>query len=218
VLDGRRDLIMIGIYYIILIMMTFIDPLIEKVLIKRILPELDQGRKNFDKPHTQAVVHWMNQLLANVLSNHLDSQVLITVAYAHDWGYFQLFEGVDSDNPIEITQKKAQHMERGAQMIEHLIDNRLSSFFTTTQKLLTSHLVAIHDQVEKLKTEEEILIMEADTLGMLDADRVSPTFSKDENKVFIAEQFYKRRLPRFQHQYAKERALELVKKRVAFYD
>jgi hypothetical protein len=199
-------------------MRVVIDPNVEQVLKATILPNLDLGRKNFDKPHTEAVVYWMKQLLANVPSDHLDSQVLITAAYAHDWGYFQLFERINSDNPAEIEQKKALHMERGAQMISNLIDEQLSTYFTPSQKLLSAHLVAVHDQVEHLKTEEEILIMEADTLGMLDADRVAPTFSKEDNDVFIAEQIYGRRLPRFQHQYAKERALELVKKRVAFYD
>jgi len=51
-----------------------------------------------------------------------------------------------------------------------------------------------------------------------ETDRVSPTFTKEDNDIFIAEQFYGRRLPRFQHQHAKEIALKLVKKRVAFYD
>lgn len=204
--------------YTVTQMLVLINPHIEHLLKTTILPDLDQGRKNFDKPHTEAVVYWTKQLLQQKPCAHLDAQVLITAAYAHDWGYFQLFEGVNSDDPAEIAQRKPQHMERGAHMIADLIEKDLERYFTLAQKQLVIHLVAVHDQVEKLTTEEELLIMEADTLGMLDADRVKPTFSKAENEIFIQDQFYDRRLPLFKHAFAKQKAAELVKKRVGFYD
>lgn len=199
-------------------MSVLINPHVEQVLKEVILPDLDQGRKNFDKPHTEAVVYWTKQLLTRIPLPHLDSQALITAAYAHDWGYFKLFEGVDSDDPAEISKKKAEHMERGASMITDLIENQLVTYFTASQKQLIAHLVSVHDQVERLTTEIELTLMEADTLGMLDVKRVTPTFAKVENNIFIQDQFYNRRLPRFIHSYAKQQATELVKKRAAFYD
>lgn len=194
-----------------------INPAIETVLQNTILPELEKGRKDFDRPHTVAVVYWMKKLLEQLKNPALDSQVLITAAYAHDWGYIGLFEGVDAHDPRVIKERKPLHMEKGAQYISQLIDDKLSSFFTPEQKAATAHLVFMHDKVEELQTEEEILIMEADTMGLLDASRVSPSFSKADNDVFMQQQFYGRRLLRFMHPYAKEKAQELAALRIAFY-
>lgn len=196
----------------------FIDPKLEKLLRTRILSDLDSGRKNFDRPHTEAVVHWMKTLISE-LSNRkeLDSLVLITAAYAHDWGYYKLFEGVNSDDPAEISKMKPKHMLRGSQMISEYIKSNLDAWYSSSQVEAIAHLVLVHDNVEDLNTENEILIMEADTLGMLDTDLVKPTFTKEENDHFISNQIKKRRIPRFQHEFAIKKAMELTKNRIKFY-
>lgn len=198
--------------------MELIAPEIEVVLRESILPELEKGRKDFDRPHTEAVVFWMKELLEKIDSLTCDSQVLITAAYAHDWGYIGLFDGIDSSN-IEVVHKmKPLHMERGSALITHLIEEKLSTYFTQKQKEEVARLVLMHDRIEELKTEPEILLMEADTLGMLDADKVKPTFSKADNEVFISRELQGRRLPAFIHPHAKTIALELAQKRLAFYE
>lgn len=198
-------------------MAVLIDPSIEKILQETIFPDLLKGRKDFDLPHTKAVVYWMKQLLTFTPEIGLDSQVMITAAYAHDWGYIGLFEGVDSNDPKVIAARKPLHMERGAELIRKLIDDQLLSFFTLEQKEQVAHLVSMHDKVEELQTDAEILIMEADTLGMLDTDLVKPTFSKEDNDRFISKEVKQRRVPRFQHEIAKNLVEELINKREKFY-
>jgi len=194
------------------------NPSLEAILRATILPELEKGRKDFDRPHTEAVVHWTKTILEHLNNPELDPQVLITAAYAHDWGYIGLFEGANSSDRQEIAKRKPLHMERGAQYITELINTRLAEHFSPEQTVLTAHLVRMHDRVEDLQTESELLLMEADTIGMLDTKRVRPTFSKADNEVFLAREFYKRRLPRFPHEFAREVATKLAKEREHYYD
>lgn len=194
---------------------------IRKVLEDAIFPDLLKGRSDFDLLHTQAVVYWMEKILEaeNKLGNtHLDPLIMITAAYAHDWGYAGLFDGLDSNDPKVIATKKAEHMERGSIKLDHLIHEELADYFSELQHSLAVHLVLMHDKVEDLLTEPEITIMEADTLGMLDTDRMKPTFSKEENEHFIASQIEQRRLPRFIHDSAKKQGALLKQKRREWYN
>lgn len=198
-------------------MAVLIDPSIEKVLQETIFPDLLKGRKDFDLPHTKAVVYWMNKLLTSTTEIGLDTQVMITAAYAHDWGYIGLFEGVDSNDPKVISAQKPLHMERGAELISKLIDTQLLAYFTLEQKQQVAHLVSVHDKVEELQTDAEILMMEADTLGMLDTDLVKPTFSKEDNDRFIEKEVKQRRALKFKHAVAKENLDTLISKRENYY-
>ncbi len=179
----------------------------------------NQGRKDYDKPHTEAVVYWLKELLARLDnldgfdSPDLDPAVLITAAYAHDWGYAGLFADADSRWLNNIIDRKKLHMQRGAEKIEQLLYQRLNNYFTDRQKWRIVHLVAVHDQVRELKDEDELLLMEADTLGMLDVERVTPTLSPADEKRFMQHSIYKLRLPRFRHEEAKKIAEELIKAR-----
>lgn len=197
--------------------MSLISPQIESVLRSTILPELEKGRKDFDRPHTEAVIHWTKEIIKQANNPDLDPQVLITAAYAHDWGYIGLFEGANSHDRKEIAKRKPLHMERGAQFITKLIQEKLSDDYTSEQTEAVAHLVFLHDRVEELSTEAELLIMEADTIGMLDTERVKPTFTKEDNDVFLAREIYKRRLPRFIHPFAQEVAIRLAHEREQYY-
>ncbi len=193
---------------------TLIKPQIERVLRQTILKDLAQGRKDFDKPHTEAVVFWMKYLLTHIKSTkQLDSQVLITASYAHDWGYQGLFVNKNSNSLQDIKAMKKLHMTRGAVMIERLLHQKLGRYFTQQQILRTAHLVLFHDQVKKLHDEDELLLMEADTLGMLDTDFITPTFSKKDNLKFIKQGIKGLRFPHFIHQEAKDLAIKLIDKR-----
>lgn len=194
-----------------------INAQIETVLQESIFPDLLKGRKDFDLPHTKAVVHWMKELLRSLDDPKLDPQVMITAAYAHDWGYIGLFDGVNSSDPKEIAKRKPLHMERGSKMIRELIEEKLSNFFTEEQKDAVAHLVLMHDRVEDLKTDEEILIMEGDTLGMLDTDLVKPTFSKEDNQRFMEREIKTRRKNVFTHHVAIKELERLTKVRENYY-
>lgn len=192
---------------------------VESAIQSKILPDLTKGRKDFDLPHTKAVVYWMKTLLSELLpsTSTLDPLVLITAAYAHDWGYIGLFDGVNSSDPAVIKTRKPQHMERGSEMIRAFLLRELSNSFTTDQINRVAHLVSMHDRVEQLKTEDEKLIMEADTLGMLDIERVKPTFSKADNDAFLENEIKNRRFPSFLHTQAIMYGQSLLQKRADYY-
>lgn len=190
------------------------NPKAEQILRQLILKDLaNKGRKDYDQPHTEAVVYWLKELLTRLNNPNLDPAVLITAAYAHDWGYAGLFENADSRSLHNIIDRKKLHMQRGAEQIEQLLYQRLNNYFTDQQKMRIIHLVAVHDQVRELKDEDELLLMEADTLGMLDVERVTPTLLPADEKRFMEHSIEKLRLPRFVHEEAKEIAEELVEKR-----
>lgn len=199
-------------------MTTLIDPDVEKVLQSVIFPDLAKGRKDFDLPHTQAVVHWMKELLSTLHLSEAQSKILIAAAYSHDWGYIGLFDGLDSSDIAVVHKMKPLHMERGARMIAKLLAEKLTTFFTGEEIKQVAHLVRVHDKMEELVSEEEILLMEADTLGMLDVDRVKPTFSKEDNEIFIERELRGRRLPKFMHREAMEQASVLAQQRINFYE
>lgn len=195
-----------------------IDPKIERVLETHIYPDLNKGRKDFDLPHTKAVVYWMKWLIANhPKMNKLNSKILIAAAYAHDWGYIGLFDGLNSNDPQVIAQKKVEHMTRGSAKIEKLLSEKLSDLFTREEILRTSHLVLMHDKLAELHDEDELMMMEADTMGILDVSRVKPTFSKEDNERFLTTEIDQLRLPAFIHEYAKKVATNLADQRRNFY-
>ena len=198
-------------------MKELISPEIRKTLVDSIFPDLKNGRKDFDLPHTIAVVYWMEQILEAVESPDLDPLVMIPAAFAHDWGYVGLFEGVNSNDTAVIKTRKADHMKVGAEKLDQLILNKLWRDISLHQRRDAVHLVRVHDKVEELSTEPELTIMEADTLGMLDSNRVAPTFSKEQNDNFMATDIEKRRVPRFVHEFSKEKARELKEVRKAWY-
>jgi HD superfamily phosphodiesterase len=174
---------------------------------KVIFPDLERGRLGWDLPHTKAVVYWMGELLEEV---RLDPKVMIAASYAHDWGYIDLFP---EKTTYETIQKmKPLHMERGAEKIEKLLRESLSDEFSQKQIERVTHLVAVHDKLGQLKDEDEILLMEADTLGALDVERVAPTFSKEDNARYVEESIMRRR-PLFTHLKAIEAFDNLIQKR-----
>jgi len=195
----------------------------EKVLREVILPELKEGRPDFDLAHTEAVVVWMKRLLESLgfgptkgekNDSAIDARVMVTAAYAHDWGYVGLFP--DGANYDQVQAMKPKHMEKGAEKIEKLLKEKLSDGYTNNQIDRVAHLVRVHDKLEVVSDEDELLLVEADTLGALDADLVTPTFSKADNQRYVVELERKRR-PLFIHKAAVKAYDELLIKRINFY-
>jgi hypothetical protein len=196
--------------------MNLISNKVEQTLKQIILKDLaNHGREGWDKPHTEAVVYWIKQLLQKVDSD-LDSQVLITAAYAHDWGYAGMFEGIDSSNYDEIQKRKAQHMNIGAVKIERLIYQRLAQDFTERQILRVVHLVEKHDSFDEIEDEDEIMLLEADTLGAMDINRTPGSMDYDSNQKYLRD-VREKRLPLFKHQPALDIGQQLLQQRVDFY-
>ncbi len=197
---------------------ALIHPYIERTLRQIILKDLaNKGRPYWDKPHTEAVVYWMKYLLEKIDNHRLNPKVMITAAYAHDWGYMGLIKQKRITSIKEVTPYKKLHMKRSVEMIECLIVQRLPGYFTQPEILRLTHLISIHDDIDQLHEEDEILLMECDALGMIDAERVPPNLSATENEYAIQHSIYERRLPKFIHQEAKKIAQKLIKNRTEFY-
>ncbi|MEK7096975.1 MAG: hypothetical protein AAB859_01525 [Patescibacteria group bacterium] len=76
--------------------------------------------------------------------------------------------------------------------------------------------MGIHDQLDKLSCIDELILMEADTLGGLDTDFVKPSFTKEENQRYM-KSVEKNRRPLFITDYAKNKYVELFEKRSLYY-
>jgi len=187
----------------------------EQLLQTTIFADLEQGRPNYDKPHTIGVVQKVRDLITHNPDLTLDEQILIIVAYAHDWGYAQLFHGQVADFEA-VKNAKKEHMVISSQKITSLLNDPVFSFLTDTQKAHIIHIVSIHDDLDALHDTDELVFMEADTLGALDIHYVTPTFDKESNEQYMHGPLQKR-LKMFITDYGKQEARRLVEERVAYY-
>lgn len=185
---------------------------LESYLQSIIFPDLERGRPGFDRPHTENVVRYTKQLLAETDYSQ-DSTTLLIAAYAHDWGYADLFTS-DSLNYQIIQDAKQQHMEVGAKKTKMLLADRYFNWLSQQQKERIIHLVACHDNMQQISAEDEILLMEADSLGSLDLTGITTKLDPASEAQFIAG-FYRKRLPKFKHQLAKDQAEKLIVQRTS---
>lgn len=189
----------------------------EEYLKHIIFPELERGRPEWDKPHTEAVVAYIKSIIAANPSMNLDSEVLIPAAYAHDWGYAGLFVAGRPATRGEIIGQKAEHMKLGAQKIKSLLNDPVFDYLSNLQKERIQYLVSVHDKVEELKAADELILMEADTLGAADSDVVVPTHTKQEYETWL-EITRSKRISRFITDYSKAKVEELLARRKEFYE
>jgi hypothetical protein len=96
------------------------------------------------------------------------------------------------------------------------LHNKIFDNFTSNQKERIIHLVNVHDTLEILKDNDELLLMEADTLGGLDVSRTKGTFDKASNDRYM-KIVRNKRLPHFITDYAKQKFEELYNLRLKFY-
>lgn len=157
-------------------------------------PFLEQGRGGWDLAHTKAVVHYAGLLAEN---EGEDKVVLQTTGWLHDIGYFGQFTEIESKKYETIKDKKALHMVIGAEKAREFLEKDvIKSLLSAEQRERIIYLVGIHDKLEELKTKDELILMEADTLGAIDLDRVTPSFDK-EGRIKYAAGLKERRKPKF---------------------
>lgn len=188
---------------------------IEQKLRSFILPDLKRGRKDFDKNHTIAVVVKLKEILKHS-SFRVDKTVLLIAAYAHDWGYTQLFTQGVSNNLAEVVKHKAEHMKIGAQKLENFLQDPFFNFLSTAQKQRAIHLVAVHDRLDILQDTDELLLLEADTLASLDINLVKPTFDFASNEGYLRS-VKQKRVPKFITDYGKKEVKRLFQLRKNYY-
>lgn len=156
---------------------------------------LRQGRREWDEPHTRAVVYYA-ELIAK--KEGLDILVLVSAAWLHDIGYFGLFKPGESEKYEEVMDRKKAHMVEGAKMAAEFLNRpEIQGFYTPQQRERIVHLVRIHDKLEAQREVDEFALMEADTLGAIDITRVKPTFDKEDARKYIVKDLTLRRYGKF---------------------
>ncbi|OGH11828.1 MAG: hypothetical protein A2857_03985 [Candidatus Levybacteria bacterium RIFCSPHIGHO2_01_FULL_36_15] len=170
---------------------------------------LSQGRKEWDIPHTRSVVHYANEIGQSV---NLDLLVEKTAAWFHDIGYFYLFEGGDSNQKDAVRDRKARHMTEGTRLAKEFLDRSdIAKHYRPDQASRIVHLVGKHDRVVELTDLDELVLMEADTLGTLDLTSITPTYDYNDAVKYL-ESVRRKRVPRFTTQLGKRYLEDLLPK------
>ena len=188
----------------------------EGLLKVKILPDLEAGRPNWDEPHTRAVVKHMKAIIENNPDLNLDQEILTIAAYAHDWGYSGLFKGGKPLNMNDVSNAKEAHMKHSGQKLRELLKDPIFNFLSEERKQRAVHLTQRHDKLNELKDVDELVLMEADTLGGLDIEEVKPTFDKESNDRYM-KGVREKRLPLFITEYGKMEFERLYKARQKYY-
>lgn len=165
---------------------------------------LKKGRTDWDFLHSLACVYWMKELLKHEAGS---LKLLITAAYLHDIGYSGKFKAHYSFQDNEAV--KHDHMVHGKVLAEKML--RELGNYTENEIKRIAHLVRIHDELDKIRTQEAQLLFEADSLASIDVERVKPTFDKKNYSEFL-DVFEKKRVPRFKTKKGKEILKKLLKK------
>lgn len=189
---------------------------VEEYLKEKILPDLEKSRGGFDKIHTLEVVAWLKQIIDHNQDLKLDKIVLLIAAYAHDWGYSDIFEEGQVMHFELIENAKKLHMALGAKKIEKLLQDDFFSFLTKEQKSRCIHLVAVHDKKFEIKDTDELILMEADMLSSLEVNTKKPVYDAESNKKFM-EAMLTTRIPKFITEFSKNEAKKLIQKRMDYF-
>lgn len=178
---------------------------LEEYFQEKILPDLEKSRGGFDRIHTLEVADWLKKIIQHNPELKLDETVLIIAAYAHDWGYSEIFKDGQVMNFEIIENAKKLHMELGAKKIEKLLQDDIFSFLTDEQKARCIHLVAVHDKKFEIKDTDEIILMEADMLSSLDINTKKPILDAESNMKFM-DSMVNIRIPKFITEFSKNEA------------
>ncbi|KKQ68625.1 MAG: hypothetical protein A2626_03005 [Candidatus Nealsonbacteria bacterium RIFCSPHIGHO2_01_FULL_38_55] len=189
---------------------------LEEYLKEKILPDLEKSRGGFDMIHTLEVVDWLKQIIKQNPDLNLDETVLLIAAYAHDWGYSEIFTERQVMNFELVENAKSLHMELGAKKVEKLLKDDFFSFLSDKQKIRCIHLVAAHDKKFEIKDTDELALMEADMLSGLDINNNKPIYDAESNKKFM-EAIITTRIPKFITKFSKDEVQKLIQKREEYY-
>ena len=139
----------------------------------KVIPYLEKGRPNWDAPHTLETVDWIKRLLKTEGGNR---KILISTMYLHDIGWYNLFDDEDC-NYDKVKSKRDEHMKQGAKLSREIL-NELH--YSPDEIDRIAHIVSIHDNLKKIESPYEFLVMEADVLGQLSAPQKNTGFSRDD--------------------------------------
>ena len=178
----------------------------EQFLIDTILPELEQGRPGWDLPHTQSVVEYVQAIAKAEGLSGLEQDILTIVGYLHDYGYMYFRDMVDGGPTGGIP--KREHPAKSAEKWDEIRDNPVFNFLDESAKNRIKHLILVHDDVYNLVYRDELLFMEADTLGAL-STRGTIDISSDRYQAYLRHTMDKR-ISRFITDYSQQEAGRLI--------
>ena len=150
--------------------------------------------------HAKRLIELVKQIGADI---PYDSHVMKLAAYMHDWGAFPKY-----------TQKDVEHAIRSRQVVEAEILPHLD--LTSTQKEILLETIELHDyrDMRPTKSNEALLLREADMLEFLGMIGMAREFARGPKNV---ETCYKRVLSRrngIQGRFTLPRAQEIAKLRL----
>ena len=186
-----------------------LEPELEKQIQDKALPYLE-GRGRWDRPHTEVAVDWMKQLIQEEGGNE---RILVTAAWFHDNCYN--LSDIDDFGYDGVLKVKEQHSQLGADKAREILSE--IGGFTDEEIVEIARLILNHDELDKMAKEandNDIRLLEADSLGMID-DRVNPehsNFSKDDVQRFLDDEFVPQRLTLFRSEFATKNAEGLLEK------
>lgn len=163
---------------------------LEKEIEEKLIKEVHNifADDKFVYEHTLSTARCMKELVSKEGGNE---KVLVTAMYLHDIGYAGLIKGKPAFDAYVAVKPK--HMILGAERaVEILI--RLGGYSKNEIEQIV-HLVSVHDKLNDLKTRDEFLVFEADSLGSIDP-AVENAYN-EEDLARSVKSFEEWRAPRF---------------------
>lgn len=152
----------------------------------------------WDFKHTLSTVKAMKEIAGAEWANE---RILLTVMYLHDIGYAgKLKENYTLGERISV---KKEHMNLGAKKASEILEKLK---FSSEEKEKIIHLISVHDKLDELSTRDELLVLEADSLGQIDPS-VGNNFGEEEFAKYV-KIFEEKRVPKFITRTGKKLLLE----------
>lgn len=146
---------------------------------------LKKGRSTWDLPHTLNAVRWARKIIENEGG---DEKILVPAMYFHDTGYPELKEGYSFE---EVIASKKNHAKRGAANARKVL--KKVGGFNDKEISEIVYLVANHDKHHNVVEYNRKVVMDADSLSMLDFKVVPPNLNKKDYSKFINRYFLEER-------------------------
>ncbi|MCX6786172.1 MAG: hypothetical protein NTZ18_05015 [Candidatus Komeilibacteria bacterium] len=190
-----------------------LDKGLEQKIKNEALTYLKKGKPIWDVFHALKSVEYMKELLKNEGGN---ARILITATYLLNIGYG--LTKIDKEKEmgfVTVLRFKQRHALLGSKEADKIL--RQINEFTEEEINEIVRLVFVHDEWWNHSTKNiedsfnDFMIVEADTLGMIDPE-VPQNFSPEERARFINEELIPFRIPLFRTVYGKVKLKELIGK------
>ncbi len=147
-----------------------LDLKIEKKIKKKAIELLEEGKPDYDIPHTLGAVYLLKKLIKKEGG---DEKILIPTMYFHDSGFPKLKKGYSYQESIDA---KKMHAKRGSENVKKILPSL--GYFKKEEIDRIAYLIKNHEKYKNIIEKDRQLIFEADILSKIDFNRVKPNFNK----------------------------------------